>query len=264
MRAFVLACCAFLPFTGVASAEKQHPMQSADGEPSAAPQLPFDSAIPLASRITSAPESVRRRYQNLPEPSPVFHELTEAERAKVEEVLQELPAFARQVFAQHVRSISFIDGIPGNGTTIMEDGSTLPVFDIVLRAGLLKENISEFLTRKERSYYTVDGSNLTLSVEAGSLPAVLYVLLHESVHVLDVSNRAGQEGPPRLFANRAQDPLVRGIWESARVKVPAYQSPLFQAGWFGSGKPQSLESAEPTYRLLAHTPFVSLYGSSHW
>jgi hypothetical protein len=229
-----------------------------------AAQIKFDPSTSLASRIAYPPEFVLQHYRDAPKPSPTFHELTEAEHAEVESVLQQLPAFSRKVFSQHVRSISFVDGPFGNGTTMMEDGSTLPVFDLVLRAGLLHENISELLTRKERNYYSIADSEITLSIEAGSLPAVLYILLHESVHVLDISNRAGKGGPPQLFANGPPGLLVQGIWEDARTPMPAYQSPLFKLSWFGSGKRASLDAAEPTYRMLAQTPFVSLYGSSNW
>ena len=264
MKAFVLACCVLLSFPGSESAQKQEGWHQADQTSSATPSPTFDPSTPLGSRITLPPDFVRQRYRDLPKPSPTFHELTEAEHSKVENVLKELPAFTRQVFAQHVRSISFVDGPFGNGTTTMEPGSTGPVFDIVLRAGLLNESVSTFLTRKEQGYYTAAGSGLTLSIEAGTLPALLYVLLHESVHVLDISNRAGRGGPPQLYAGSPSDQLVRGIWESAIDKVPAYRSQLFKLSWFGAGKPESIEAAEPTYRFLASTPFVSLYGSSNW
>jgi len=260
MKPFVLACCLFLSFTGSALAQKQQ----AGATISAASPSTFDTSTPLRSRIGFPPDSVRQRYHDLPKPSASLHELTAAEHAKVEAVLQELPAFTRQVFIEHVRSISFVDGITNNGTTIKEAGSTFPVFDMVLRAGLLNEDISEFLTRKERGYYTATSSDLTISIDAGSYPALLYVLLHESVHVLDISNRAGQPGSPRLFADNSSDQLERGIWENATTKVPGYRSPLFELSWFGAGKPESIDAAEPTYRLLAKTPFVSLYGSSNW
>ena len=178
--------------------------------------------------------------------------------------MEQLPAFARETLLQHVRSISFIDGIPGNGVTSLEEGTTVPVFDIVLRAGLLQETVSDYLTRKERGYYSSDPSDTSLSFEGGSLSAVLYVLTHESVHVLDNSHRKGEEGLPQLFAERSPDLLVHGIWQEARTKVQMYQSPLFQMSWFGNGKKPSLDTAEPTYRVLARTPFVSLYGSSSW
>ena len=53
-------------------------------------------------------------------------------------VLEQLPAFTRKTLMQHVRSISFIDGIPEKGVTSLDEGTTVPIFDIVLRAGLLK------------------------------------------------------------------------------------------------------------------------------
>ncbi len=264
MRAFVLACCIVLSFTASASTQRQQAEHQTDQIASAVPRLTFNPSSPLGSRITLPPDSVRQRYRDLPKPSPTFHELTEAEHAKVENVLQELPAFTRDAFTQHVRSISFVDGIPANATTIKDAGSGYPVFDIVLRAGLLNENVSDVLTRKERSYYTATDPNLTLSIEAGSLPGILYVLVHESVHVVDISNRAGQAGSPQLYATRFSNQLVQGIWDDATTKVPAYQSPLFKMSWFGGGKQANIEIAEPTYRLLARTPFVSLYGSSNW
>lgn len=263
MKAFVLICCLLVWADG-------DPVWSALAQPqidqAARPEsvLPFDPSTPLAARITLPPESVLERFRNLPKPTPAFHEPTQAERKQMDTVLERLPVFTRKVLLQHVRSISFIDGISGNGVTSVEAGSTLPVFDIVLRAGLLHETVSDYLTRKERGYYSSAPSDITLDFEGGSLSAVLYVLTHESVHVLDISNRAGKEGPPQLFANSPPDLLVQGIWESARVKVPAYQSPLFQLSWFGSGKQPSLATAEPIYRALARTPFVSLYGSSTW
>ena len=261
---FVLTCCLLVWAAGFVPSRNALAEQQA--AQAARPQavLPFDPSTPLASRVILSPESALERHQNLPKSPAAFHAPTQAEREEMDTVLQQLPTFTRKVFLQHVRTISFIDGVPGNGTTSMEEGSTLPVFNIVLRAGLLHETVSEFLTRKERGYYSPATSDLTLNIEGGSLSALLYVLTHESVHVLDISNRAGQASPPRLFANSPPDLLVQGIWEDARTKVPMYESPLFQISYFGSGKLQSLDTAEPTYRMLARTPFVSLYGSSNW
>ena len=263
MKAFVLTCC-LLVWAGGGPVRSALAQPQADQAARPESVLPFDPSTPLAARITLPPESVLERFRNLPKPAPTFHEPTQAERKQMDIVLEQLPAFTRKVLLQHVRSISFMDGIPSNGVSSMEAGSTLPIFDIVLRAGLLHETVSDYLTRKERGYYSSAPSDISLAFEGGSLSAVLYVLTHESVHVLDISNRGGKEGPPQLFANSPPNLLVQGIWEDARAKVPAYQSPLFQMGWFGSGKQPSLDTAEPTYRMLARTPFVSLYGSSSW
>lgn len=237
-----------------------------------APQIPsssilgaFDSSASLDSRIMLPPESVQQHYRALPNLSLKFHEPDKSERLEILNALDKLPTFARRALMEHVRSICFLDGTPANGTTEMEAGSALhPVFNMMLRAGLLHETVSEFLTRKENTYYFEDGSNVRLSIEAGSLPAVLYVLLHESVHVIDISNRFGKEGKPRVLPDGSTDLLVNEIWGNARTKIPSYASSLFQISWFGTGKRENIESAEATYRQLSKTPFVSLYGSSNW
>ena len=264
MKVFVLACCLCICPAGWAAVQAAVAPNRADDSSPPISGLPFDPSTPLATRITLPPESVLARYRDFPKLTPVFHELTPAERQEMDTVLEQLPAFTRKTLLQHVRSISFIDGIPGNGVTSLEEGTTVPVFDIVLRAGLLHETVSDYLTRKERGYYSSDPSDTSLSFEGGSLSAVLYVLTHESVHALDNSHRKGKEGPPELFAESSPDLLVHGIWQDARTKMPMYQSPLFQMSWFGSGKKPDLDTAEPTYRVLARTPFVSLYGSSSW
>jgi hypothetical protein len=105
---------------------------------------------------------------------------------------------------------------------------------------------------------------VSVSVKAGSLSALLYVLIHESVHVLDISNRHGQAGPPQLFASSSPSQIEHGKWDDATTPVPAYPSPLFEQSWFQTGKPVSIGDAETTYQTLARSPFVSLYGSSNW
>lgn len=224
----------------------------------------FDPSIPLASRVTTPSDIVLQRLRGPARRTITVHELTAAERVKVENALRQLPRFSREALMEHVRSISFVDDLGNNAITIKEAGSTRSIFDIVLRAGLVNENVSEFLTRKERNCYAESSSGETVSVEAGSLPALLYVLLHESVHVVDISNRTGQEGPPQLFKNGAPNQLVQDIWDHATTAVPAYRSPLLEGSYFRTGKKRSMDQAEPTYQTLARTPFISLYGSSNW
>ena len=231
---------------------------------SQAQQSAFDPSTPLASRITTSPDTVVQRFHAGSRPFPTLHEPTDAERTQVVSVLEQLPPFARQAFKEHVRTISFLDGIAGNGTTLLETDATVPIFNVVVRASILNESVSDFLTRKERTCYASADSGETISVEAGSLPALLYVLLHESVHVIDISNRHGQEAPPHLFAGHAASTLVQGIWDNATTTVAAYRSPLFEESWFRTRKPVNLDKAKTTYQTLSRTPFVSLYGSSNW
>ncbi len=227
-------------------------------------QPAFDPSTPLASRITTPPDSVMRQFHVGAPLSPTVHAASDAERAVVDKVIQQLPPFARRAFTEHVRTISFLDGIGGNGTTMLESDSTEPVFNVVVRASILHETVSDFLTRKERTCYIGGDSGETITVEAGSLAALLYVLLHESVHVIDISNRHGQDGSPNLSAGADPSHLVRGVWTDATTTVAVYRSPLLEGSWFRTRRPVSISNAEATYQMLARTPFVSLYGSSNW
>lgn len=231
---------------------------------SQAQQAVFDSSTPLASRITLPPDTVIRQFHIGVTSSLTMHEPNEAEREMVVKAIEQLPSFARQAFREHVRTISFLDGIAGNGTTMLETDSKESTFNVVIRASILHENISEFLTRKERACYLGGDSAETISVDAGSFSALLYVLLHESVHVIDISNRHGQDGSPHLLAGADPSQLVQGIWVDATTPIAAYQSTLLEGSWFRTRKPVSIFKAEVTYQMLARTPFVSLYGSSNW
>lgn len=264
MKYLTFALCALLAFSMRAQAPPRLNTNKVAAQSAHAQPAIFDPSTPFASRITAPPDTVMQHFHPGFGLTPTAHPPSEAERAKVIKVLQQLPPFAQQAFREHVRTISFIDGIAGNGTSMMEADSTVPVLNVVVRASILNENMSEFLTRKERSCYISTGSNEAVSVEAGSLPALLYVLLHESVHVVDISNRHGEDTPPRLFKAEAASQLVQGIWDNATTAVAAYRSPLLEESWFRTRKPVSIDKAETTYQMLARTPFVPLYGSSTW
>ena len=167
MQNLVLMACVLLLIGTLPQAQKPQAQQPSSTEP-----LAFDPGVPLVARLISPPASAAdtasQGLSGRPKLSPTPHRLTNAERAQVDEVLQDLPAFTREVFRQHLRSLTFVDGIPGNGMTSKEPGTGVPVFNIVLRAGLLRENISQFLTRKERSYYAANDPHISLSIEAGS------------------------------------------------------------------------------------------------
>ena len=67
-------------------------------------------------------------------------------------------------------------------------GLPLPVantglYDITLRASILNEPLSTFLTTKERRIFTDDGSGITVTVEGTGADALTYVLLHESTRM---------------------------------------------------------------------------------
>ena len=71
------------------------------------------------------------------------------------------------------------------------------LFDIPVNSAILRQDVSEWLTQKERTCFQPPGSALSASVEARSkVDALFYVLLHEATHVVDGSDPPTPVVPP--------------------------------------------------------------------
>ncbi len=215
----------------------------------------IDTTIPLEQRIVDTPASVLRTIRARVEP----HTLSVAERDKVIKALAALPAFETNALVAHVRSISFVDGRFANGMTIASATPSGTIYDIVIHAPVLDETVSAFFTRKEQGCYRPSTSGAMIAIEAGSQDAVLYVLLHEAMHVVDgipaAQSTAAYTPPPSLAAD---------IWNDSLTVNPAYRSPFLGGTCFRTGRPGSMDNAQETYKALQSSPFASLYGSTNW
>ena len=95
------------------------------------------------------------------------------------------------------------------------------LFDITIRAAVLGEDLSELLTQKERTCFDTAGSSLSLSIEAGQLDAIVYVLVHEATHVVDSSlriTRVIRPGDRPLSCSRIFASIVASF-TSARLRM---------------------------------------------
>lgn len=181
------------------------------------------------------------------------HMLTAAERAKIEAVLVSLPTLNRRVLENDMHLLAFVDGIPGEGTGLTSQTAKTGFYEITLRASILEESLSTFLTTKERRVFTDDGSGITVTVEGTGTDALTYVLLHESTHVMD--RICGITTEPRSR-------FVADIWTSQRRMVPQLASSVAATTFFRGGRPFAVRQAATLYDALAQTPFVSLYATA--
>jgi hypothetical protein len=92
------------------------------------------------------------------------HTLTALERAKLESALASLPTLSKQVLEKKLHHLAFVDGIPGEGTGLTSPAAKTGLYDITLRASIVDEPLSTFLTLKERRVFTDDGSGTTVTV----------------------------------------------------------------------------------------------------
>jgi hypothetical protein len=229
--------------------------------------IPICAQVPssdLAKRVLIAPESVFKMFREA-EMNPVNHELTAVERAKVEKAFAILPPLYQKILKGHLHSISFMDNMPNTAlTSPVESSDSTQLFNITFRAGILNETISEWATQKENTCYDRSANpDFEISIEAGTLDALQYVLLHEATHVLDAVLNITPH-PEERGALVEPTPYTKGIWYKMNVPTEPFIDSLLEKTRFRSGKTVPIALAPEIYKALRKTPFASLYGMASW
>lgn len=218
----------------------------------------------LIRYVAPAPESIFKRFRESGM-DPTNHPLTEVERAKVEAAFSVLPPLYKKILSTHIHSISFMDNMPNTAlTSPVVSQDSVERFNITFRAGIFHESISEWATKKENIVYNkVEGSEYSVSIEAGKLDAFVYVLLHEATHVVDAVLKIT---PPidNATDSVASTVVTKGIWHKMNVPLSTYIDSLVEKTIFRGGGRIPISSAPGVYRALSKMPFVSLYATASW
>ncbi|MCF2489297.1 hypothetical protein [Dyadobacter sp. CY347] len=229
-----------------------------------AQKLDSTSKSDPANRVKIAPESVFKMFREAGM-QPVNRKLTPAENEKVRNAFALLPPLHQRILKAHLHSISFMDNMPNTALTSPLDSSTGPkMYNITFRASLLNENISEWATWKENSCFTTGAdSSYKLRVEGGKMDAIIYVLMHEATHIVDLVTEITPH-PDDRNAVVEPTPFTKNIWRKMNLPAEAYMDPLLEQTRFRSGKPISITQAPEVYAKLSQTPFPSLYAMAAW
>jgi hypothetical protein len=212
----------------------------------------------LEDRVGSAPESLLKRFGKELNVNLSAHVVTPPERMIVADALEQLTPFQREVLQKRLRAIYFIDGMPNNALTFPDGGSTAePMYSIAVRAGALHETVSDLVTRKERTLFDSAGSDFSVTVDGGTLNAMVYVLLHEATHIVDFAVHA----TPGAAHPDGNHPLVSGIWQNDRTPVDLYRLPILMSIFWRTRRAMPVARAADLYEALAQTPFISVYAS---
>jgi hypothetical protein len=227
----------------------------------------LDPKTPLESRVREAAASTLKMFKDNGV-KPVEHALTPEEQRKLAAAFEALPPLHRRILSERLRSVSFLDGMPNTAlTSTVNPGAPYRLFDITIRAGILRQTASEWLTEKERGCYSPGSSTYSVSIEAGKRDALLFVLIHEATHIVDFCLGITPAPPADNQSKSTPVPtaFTRDIWSDRTRPAPAYRDPVRErVRFYVPGKTVPLEDAEAIYRSLRATPFVSLYGSTNW
>ena len=218
----------------------------------------------FTTRVAIAPESVFKRFREAGM-TPVDHELTPTEKAKVEKAFALLPPLHQRVLKSNLHSISFMEGMPNTAlTSPVASTDSVKMYNITFRAGILSETVSQWATEKENTLF--DRSlhpEYNISVDAGEMDALVYVLLHEATHVVDaVLNITPHSEQPEAIVTPTA--YTTNVWDKMNVPVKQYIDSLLEKTRFRSGNTIDISIAPDVYSHLKQTPFPSLYAMAAW
>ncbi|WP_324678563.1 hypothetical protein [Hymenobacter sp. GOD-10R] len=217
-----------------------------------------------SQRIQIAPETVLQSFREAGM-KPVNHTLTPAEKEKVAKAFSHLTPLHRRILQQHLHSISFLDNMPNTALTSPVDaGGATKMFNITFRASLLNENISQWATWKENTCFRQEAdSGYSVRVEGGTMDAIIYVLMHEATHIVDVVRNLTPH-PAQASTVVPPTPFTQDVWRMMNKPAEPYSDSLLEQTRFRSGKPLPIGRAPEVYARLAKTPFPSLYAMAAW
>ncbi len=225
----------------------------------------FSTADSLINRVKPAPLAVFEKFRQA-DINPINHILTSSEKKKLTAALSELPPLHQKILKQHLHSISFMDNMPNTAlTSPVESEGNNRMFNIVVRAEILHETISQWATWKERSYYIIpQNSFYSLCIDGGNLNAILYVLLHEATHVVDAVMGLTPHILNGDHKKIASTEFTKDVWDELNLPAIHLRDSLLETTRFRSGKTLPISSSAEIYEALKATPFVSLYSMASW
>ncbi|MEI9910588.1 MAG: hypothetical protein WDO71_13485 [Bacteroidota bacterium] len=226
-----------------------------------------DPNTTIMSRVKPTSPDIQKRFREAGM-SPREHKLNKGDSLKVAKAFDALPALHQRILKAHLLSINFLDNMPNTAlTSTVNPDDEFPIFTITIRAEILNQNVSQWLTEKEQTCFISTGSPLNVSIEAGVLDAILYVILHETTHVVDGSLKIVEAlwSQGKLVLNFPKNKFTGGVWSDRVSTDPKYMDTLLDGIRFRhNGKAIPIEKAQSVYLVLERTPFVSLYASCSW
>lgn len=218
----------------------------------------------LTERTQISPESIFKKFRDAGM-NPTNHELTAIEKEKLNKAFSVLPPLHQKILKKHLHSISFMDNMPNTAlTSPVQSSDSVKMYNITFRAEILHQTISDWTTWKENTYYVKSANNeYQISIDAGSLDAIVYILLHEATHVVDgVLNLTPHLDEKDVWIGSKA--FTQNIWDTYNKPSENVINSLLETTFFRSGKPLAISKAPDVYKALQKTHYVSLYGTASW
>jgi hypothetical protein len=223
----------------------------------------LDTLSILTSRIKETPHELEQTLSQNGKFHPVQHALNQSEQKQLDRAFTLLPAVYLKIIKAHVRSISFVDSVSYRALTYTVNHANYGIYDIVINGATLGQDVSTWLTAKERTCFETTNSPFSVSFLAGKMDAIVYVLMHEATHVVD--DVLGLTEPTSVYFkanNTLASAFSSRVWSNRRNPASQFRYAVLDSTRFRGGKPLPVETAPRIYAAFQQTPFVSLYSMS--
>lgn len=121
--------------------------------------------------------------------------------------------------------------------------------------------------QKESGLFVRGDSAITVSIQAGLLNAMNYILLHEGTHVVDGSLGllAIDSAVGKPHRNSFTTNFAKGIWKDMSTHEWHFTDSLVTSNRFRpDGRPFQPAEVVAVYQALIRTPFASFYSTASW
>ncbi|MBN2325250.1 MAG: hypothetical protein JXQ30_16085 [Spirochaetes bacterium] len=235
---------------------------------------PFDPASSLVSRVKEVPDIILSYYREMDEtPSYAPYTPSQVEMSEIARCLSTLPAVHAMVLKERLIGIYFIENFHGSGMAdyVLGTNGDMYLF-LVFNPLTLKSTLAEYVSYKENSCFIMDDPDTEITIELSDrYTGFLYILLHEATHCIDYIERYTPFVEPHLAGLQDKgsrdtsfsDTVWAGYDELREIVVFTFRDRITFYG-LGGGPKLKISEAMFVYEHLAHTPFVSLYGTFNW
>ena len=197
------------------------------------------------------------------------------EISMIERYISQLPPLIKKVLDDYLVGIYFVNDFLGSGMADFMLGENDKVFIYaVFNPETLKTKISEWVTYRESTCINFDDdSTIQIYINCGDkYTGFMYALLHESTHLLDyimqitpyVHVYMKMLG---LVSEHDSTDFTSTVWRTYNKPRTCFNYGFRKdVTFYGIVQKPKIEysRALSIYRVLSHSPFVSLYASMNW
>jgi hypothetical protein len=234
----------------------------------------YDFKIPVEERIREAPQFLLDQLMEWDNTDDYIQYMpTEREWSAFRKYINILPDKNLSVLEKKLVNVYFVDNFKGSGMAeyIFDENEELYCI-LIINSDVLHYDMSSWLTLRENSCFKFDGSGIKIRVQCGTeFSGLLYVLLHETTHIVDYTERITPYCEPHLvhfFKPKEPESVdfTNGIWSGYNKLSDQYSFPEQESiSFYGLGGPNlEFSQAVTVWKNVAETPAASLYGCMSW